>query len=80
MKALAAREVAAGTELGTPVRIGQETNPLGTDPSEVKQTFAGQTRTLMEVQLAAVTAAYDGATGFAGLAIHDSRGYAALAP
>jgi hypothetical protein len=78
--ALAAKEVTAGAALGVPVRIGQETNPLGTDPSETKQTFAGQTRTQMEVQLAAVTSAFHGSPGFAGLAIHDSRGYAALAP
>ena len=78
--ALASKEVAAGAALGVPVRIGQETNPLGTDPSETKQTLAGQTRTQMEVQLAAVTAAFSGNPGFAGLAIHDSRGYAALAP
>lgn len=78
--ALAAQEVSAGTALGRPVRIGQETNPLGTDPSKVKQTFAGMTRPQMEAQLAAVTAAFDDHPGYAGLAIHDSRGYASLAP
>ena len=39
--ALAADEIAAGAQLGRPVRIGQETNFLGTDPTEVKQTFHG---------------------------------------
>lgn len=78
--ALASAEVAAGAQLGRPVRIGQETNVLGVDPTEVKQTFAGMTRTQMEVQLAAVTAAFSTSPTFAGLAIHDSRGYASLAP
>lgn len=78
--ALASAEVAAGAQLGRPVRIGQETNFLGADPTEAKQTFAGMTRTQMEVQLAAVTAAFSTSPAFAGLAIHDSRGYASLAP
>ena len=40
---VAAAELAAAASLGTPVRIGQETNYLGTDPTAVKQTFAGMT-------------------------------------
>ena len=78
--ALSAKAIQAGADLGRPVRIGQETNVVGSDPSELKQTFAGMTRTQMEVQLAAVTAAYAGRPSFAGLAIHDGRGYAAMAP
>jgi hypothetical protein len=76
--ALAANEVRAGAELGRTVRIGQETNFLGTDPTEVKQTFYGQSLTQMESQLGAITAAYAGSASFAGLAVHDAKGYAAI--
>ena len=78
--ALAAAEVGAGDSLGKPVRIGQETTYLGADPTAAKQTFFGQTRTAMEVQLDAITEAFGSHAGFAGLAIHDAAGYAALAP
>ena len=40
--------------LGRPVRIGQETNDLGTDPTAAKQTFAGMTVSQMQQQLTAV--------------------------
>ena len=76
--ALASAEVAAGSLLGRPVRIGQETNYLGTDPTEVKQTFHGMTLTQMEAQLTLVRGAFAGSPGFAGLAIHDSLGYATV--
>ena len=76
--ALASAEVAAGSLLGRPVRLGQETNFLGTDPTEAKQTFHGMTLTQMEAQLTLVRNAFAGSPAFAGLAIHDSLGYAAL--
>lgn len=76
--ALASAEVAAGQQLGRPVRIGQETNFLGTDPTKVKQTFHGLTLAQMDAQLALVRDAFAGSSAFAGLAIHDSLGYAAL--
>ena len=76
--ALASAEVVAGEQLGRPVRIGQETNFLGTDPAEVKQTFHGMTLTQMDTQLALVQDAFAGSPAFAGLAIHDSLGYAAI--
>jgi hypothetical protein len=69
-----------GAALGRPVRIGQETNYLGSDPTEVKQTFYGQTQSQMEVQLAAIVQAYSTSAAFTGLAIHDSLGYAAMLP
>ena len=78
--ALAAKAVAAGTALGVPVRIGQETDDLGTDPVEVKQTFHGFTLSQMEVQLDQVVAAYTSSPSFAGLAIHSAAGYAAMTP
>ena len=76
--ALASAEVAAGEQLGRPVRIGQETNFLGTDPTEVKQTFHGMTLAQMNTQLALVRDAFAASPAFAGLAIHDSLGYAAI--
>ena len=76
--ALASAEVAAGAQLGRPVRIGQETNVLGVDPTEVKQTFHGMTLAQMDTQLALVRDAFAASPAFAGLAIHDSLGYAAI--
>ncbi len=76
--ALSANEVRAGAELGRPVRIGQETNHLGDDAISVKQTFHGQTRTQMEGQLSLILSAHASSPSFAGLAIHDAVGYAAI--
>ena len=76
--ALASAEVAAGEQLGRPVRIGQETNFLGADPTEVKRTFHGMTLAQMDDQLALVRDAFAASPAFAGLAIHDSLGYAGI--
>jgi hypothetical protein len=76
--ALSAHEVRAGADLGRAVRIGQETTFLGTDPTEVKQTFHGQTLAQMESQLGAITSAYAASPSFVGLAIHDAGGYASI--
>jgi hypothetical protein len=78
--ALATPAVRAGAALGRPVRIGQETTYLGSDPTQAKQTFFGQTRTEMETQLAAVDSAFATAPAYVGLAVHDAAGYAAMAP
>ena len=78
--ALSAKAIRAGEDLGVPVRIGQETSYLGDGPTEVKQTFFGQTMTQMEAQLVQVSAAYDASPAFAGLAIHDAASYAVVAP
>jgi hypothetical protein len=72
--------LAAGAALGKPVRLGQETNYLGASAGDVKQTFYGWTRTAMEAQLAQVTAGASAYRTYAGLAIHDATGYAAMAP
>lgn len=76
--ALAAPEMAAALSLGKPARIGQETNYLGPDPASVKQTFHGKTRAEMETQLALIQSTYSGDSSYAGLAIHDYTGYAAM--
>ncbi len=76
--ALASAAVAAGAELGRPVRIGQETSFLGSDPTATKQTFHGMTLTQMDTQLALVRDAFAASPVFAGLAIHDSASYSAI--
>jgi hypothetical protein len=76
--ALSAGEVALGEALGKPVRVGQETTGPGADPSAGKRTFHGFTEAAMEEQLARLSAAHSGSRGFAGLAIHDARGWAAI--
>lgn len=72
--------LAAGAALGKPVRLGQETNYLGATAVDTKQTFYGWTRTAMEAQLAQVNSGASASGTYAGLAIHDATGYAAMAP
>ena len=78
--ALATPAVTAATELGRYARVGQETNDLGDGPIAEKQTFFGQTLSDLEEQVAQVEAAFSGQAAYSGIAIHDSLGYAALAP
>jgi len=78
--ALAATELAVGASLGKPVRVGQETMFLGTDPVSVKQTFDGQTLTRMESQLALVDAGAGAYASYAGIAVHDYTAWSAMAP
>jgi hypothetical protein len=77
---VAAPALAAGASLGKPVRLGQETNYLGATPVDTKQTYFGWTRAAMETQLAQVNAGASSYATYAGLAIHDASGYAAMAP
>lgn len=77
---LAAAVLSDGDALGKPVRIGQETTYLGSDPVETKQTFYGFTRTAMDEQLALVDSGAAAHPRYAGIAIHDLQGYAALVP
>jgi hypothetical protein len=78
--ALAGNAVRAGAALGCPVRIGQETCYLGSEPAQRKQTFFGRPRAQLEVQWGLVSTAYGSLPAFAGFAIHDAAGYAAMAP
>ena len=78
--ALATPALMAATELGKPARVGQETTRLGSDPAQARQTFHGWTRSSMEAELAEVDAAFSGLAGYAGVALHDATGYAAMAP
>ena len=77
---IATPALAAGAALGKPVRLGQETNYLGATAVDTKQTFYGWTRTAMEAQLAQVNSGASASATYAGLAIHDATGYAAMAP
>ncbi|GAA2744341.1 hypothetical protein GCM10009868_21610 [Terrabacter aerolatus] len=77
---IAAAELAVGTALGKPVRIGQETTYLGDTAVDTKQTFYGWTRTAMEAQLAQVDAGASSYAAYAGIAIHSAAGYAAMTP
>ena len=51
---------------------------LGDDPVARKQTFYGHTIVQMDRELAAVSAAFAPQPVFAGIAIHDHTGYAAM--
>lgn len=77
---IASTALAAGASLGKPVRLGQETTYLGDTASEQKQTFFGWTRTDMETQLSLVDQGATAYATYAGLAIHDASGYAAMTP
>ena len=77
---IAGAALAAGTALGKPVRIGQETTYLGDTAVDAKQTFYGWTRAAMEAQLTQVNAGAASYAAYAGLAIHSASGYAAMAP
>ncbi|WP_020145354.1 hypothetical protein [Terracoccus sp. 273MFTsu3.1] len=77
---VASPALTAGAALGKPVRLGQETNYLGSTAVDTKQTFYGWTRTAMEAQLVQVNAGARAYATYAGLAIHDATGYAAMAP
>ncbi|MGH9272312.1 MAG: hypothetical protein ACRDZ2_13675, partial [Ilumatobacteraceae bacterium] len=72
---LARPAVETAHRLGRPVRIEQETRYLGPAPACRKQTFHGQPESAMEQQFTAVESAFADVTAFAGLAIHDERGY-----
>ena len=77
---IAGAALAAGSALGKPVRIGQETTYLGDTAVDTKQTFYGWTRTAMDAQLTQVNAGAASYAAYAGLAIHSASGYAAMAP
>ena len=75
---VAARTLAAGVTAGKPVRLAVETNDLGSDPVAAKQTFYGTTEAAVNTALDQVDAAEAGVSSYAGMAVHDYAGYAAL--
>ena len=64
--------------LGRPVRLAVETRWLGDDPVSAKQTFFGSTQRQLDRALADVDAAVAGHPTYAGIAVHDHRGWSAL--
>jgi hypothetical protein len=75
---LGATALAAAAAAGKPARLAVETNDLGSTPVDQKQTFFGERRTRMVSVLAQVDAAVSGTSSYAGIAIHDRRGWAAM--
>lgn len=65
-------------EAGIPYRIGVETGPVRPPAPTARETFAGDGRAAMESALDEVAAHIDPRDRFAGIAIHDAEGWAAL--
>lgn len=72
--------LATAAALDRPLRIGQETNDLGSDPAQAKQTFHGMTLEQLDDELHEVDDALAGRPGYAGVAVQDYRGWASMAP
>lgn len=61
-----------------PARIGVETGPVRHPAPGARETFADDGRAVLERELASVVARLDPRVGFAGIAVHDDAGWAAL--
>lgn len=70
--------LASAEATGIPVRLAVETNDLGSGTVAAKQTFFGQRRSAMTSVLAAVDQAVGSSPVYAGIAVHDRRGWAAM--
>ncbi len=75
--AQAANEIAYGATIGKPVVLGVETL-CNLDPPKV--TFCEEGAAVLEAELAKTIAVLSESAGFAGLAVHDYKAYAALKP
>ena len=78
--ALAAPVLASAASAGKLARVGQETNFLGSDPLQTKQTFFGLGAAALDEQLAALETSLTGRAGFGGVSVEDSTGWSRLAP
>ena len=76
--ALGATALAAAAAVGKPARLAVETNYLGSTAVDQKQTFYGERRSRLSRVLDEVDAAEAGTTSYAGVAVHDRRGWAAM--
>lgn len=76
--AVGATALAAAARAGKPARLAVETNYLGSTPVDQKQTFYGERRARMAAVLAQVDAALEGDPAYAGVAVHDRRGWLAM--
>jgi hypothetical protein len=70
--------LAAARRVGIPCRLAVETNDLGLDPEQRKQTFHGKGITMLAKALATVDAMEASVTSYAGIAIQDYDGWRAL--
>ena len=70
--------LATAARLGRPVRLAVETRWLGDDPVSAKQTFFGATQRQLDRAMSDVDAVVAGHPTYAGIAVHDHRGWSAL--
>ncbi len=70
--------LATAARLGRPIRLAVETRWLGDDPVSAKQTFFGSTQRQLDRALSDVAAELAGHPTYAGIAVHDHRGWSAL--
>lgn len=75
---LAAPTLAAARARARTCRVGVETRDLGPDPVARKQTFFGRPRQELDAALRLADELLGGWGGWAGLAVHDDTGWAAL--
>lgn len=68
----------AAVRAGKPARLAVETNYLGPTAVDAKQTFYGERRSRMSSVMAAVDTAMAGNSAYAGIVVHDRRGWAAM--
>lgn len=73
-----AATLAAAAAAGKRARLAVETRFLGEDPVAQKQTFHGETRRHLDTVLAEVDAAMADHPSYAGIAVHDRAGWAAM--
>lgn len=74
-----ATTLARANAAGRPVRLAVETNYLGSDATAAKQTFYGETSTQLDTAMAAVDSYEAGVATYAGIAVEDYDGWAAMA-
>ena len=70
--------LATADRLGIPCRLAVETNDLGPDPVQRKQTFFGRGHPAMVSALEVVDAEASRVAAYAGIAVHDMTGWSAL--
>ena len=76
--AVATTALATARRLGRPVRLAVETRYLGEDPGSARQSFFGVTQRQLDRALGAVDVATAGIPTYAGVAVHDHTGWAAM--
>ena len=75
---VARTSLATADRLGIPCRLAVETNDLGPDPVQRKQTFFARGHAAMAEALEVVDAEAARVPAYAGMAVHDQDGWRAL--